>query len=295
MRLTSLVFRICFLPVAFAAGGQEAKPSTTARDLFEARRYAEAQAMFEEILEESPNDTTALKYLGRLAAKRQDRNQAVDYLGEALKYTPEEAELHFEYGAACGLYAASKGTSISALNHAYKARKHLRHAIELQPDNLTFRQGLIEFCVNAPDWIGGGVEAALEQATEIGARDTAKGIFAQASIHRSQEKHAAAMESLAKLIALSPDNYWALFQFGRCAAESGERLDEAYTYLKKCLGLPAPDQAAPPAEVWWNIATIETRRNNREAAIAALEQAVNLAPHHREISEDLKRFLAAEA
>ncbi|GAB5562717.1 MAG: hypothetical protein SynsKO_43640 [Synoicihabitans sp.] len=266
-----------------------------ARTLFEARRYAEAQSAFEALNETDPANPEVLKFLGKLAAKRQDRVAALGYLKQALDQSPQDAELHFEYGAACGLYAASIGTSLTALRHAYKARQHLRNAIEMAPTNTTFRQGLIEFCLSAPPWVGGGIDAALEQAEEIARYDAAKGAFARATIQRADGNHTAALETLSSLIELAPDNYFALFQFGRCAAESGQRLEEGLAYLKRCLDLPAPDQAAPPAEVWWNIATIEKRRDNREHAIAALKQAAALAPRHQQIARDLESYLAEEA
>ena len=207
---------------------------------------------------------------------------------------PEEARYHFEYGAAAGLFAGTLGTNFKALGYARQASKSMTRAIELDPENLNYRQGLIEFSLEAPPIAGGGSKRAHAQADAIARRDPAKGAFAHAAIYRAEGNHAAALDTLSKLIALSPENYFALFNFGRCAAESGERLEQGRTYLEKCLSLPAPDQGAPPAHVWWNIATIEKQLGNRTAAIAALEQATTLAPHDRRIAEDLALYLAED-
>jgi len=263
-----------------------------AQELFEERRYAEAQPAFESLHEAYPDHPTILMYLGKLAAKRQDRKRSLDYFEQALALRPEEADYHFEYGAACGLYAGSLGTSLKALTFARRASKSMARAIELDPDNLTYRQGLIEFSLEAPALAGGGSKRAHAQADAIAQRDPAAGAFAHAAIYRAEGEHIAAMKVLAELIALAPDNYFALFNFGRCAAESGEQLEQGRSYLKTCLTLSAPDQAAPPAHVWWNLATIEKQLGNRENAIEALRNATQLAPHDDRIARDLATYTA---
>lgn len=263
-----------------------------ARALFDDRRYAEAQLQFEALHEADPEQAEVLWFLGKLAAKRQERVIAIDYLGRALELRPDDAAYHFEYGAACGRYAGTLGTSFKALTLARRASKSMNQAIALDPDNLTYRHGLIEFSLKAPAFAGGGSERAHAQADEIARRDPTKGAFAHAAIYRAEKNYAAALTTLAKLIALTPDNYFALFDFGRCAAESGLQLAAGKAHLQTCLTLPVPHPAPPPAQVWWNIATIEKQLGNRLAALAALETAAALAPQDRGIAEDLAQYTA---
>jgi tetratricopeptide (TPR) repeat protein len=295
LRRIILVFLLVAGRAMSGATVPDPAPWDAAAALFDERRYAEAQASFEALDVAAPDQPEVLMYLGKLAAKRQDRVQALEYFARAVELRPAEAIYHFEYGAACGLYAGTLGTSFKALTLARRASKSLRHAIELEPDNLTFRQGLIEFSLAAPSFAGGGHRRAHEQADAIAQRDPAKGAFAHAAIYRAEGNHAAAMDTLAQLIARAPHNYFALFNFGRCAAESGERLEEGRAHLMTCLTLPAPDQAAPPAQVWWNIATIEKRLGDRDAALAALAEATALAPHDQRIAADLAAYAAEEA
>ena len=279
--------------VALASTEEAPHPLAAAEALFDERRYAEAQLAFEELNARHPNQPQILRYLGKLAAKRQDRKVALEYFTAAVELRPDDAQLQFEYGAANGQYAGTLGKSFSALRYARRASKAVERAIELAPEELSYRQGLIEFSLSAPAIAGGGSKRAYAQADAIAERNLAAGAFARASIHRAEGDHLAAMQALNKLIAAAPDNYFALFKFGRCAAESGERLDEGLLHLRRCLELPAPDKAAPPAEVWWNIATIEKQRDNRAAAIDALQQAVALAPHNQKIADDLAGYLAS--
>lgn len=285
----------CLIGIQGVRGSDAGFSVDDARALFDDRRYAEAQGAFESLHVTFPDHPEVLMYLGKLAAKRGEREAAMNYLQRAVELSPADGQLHFEYAAACGFYAGTLGTSLKALGHARRAGQHMRRAIELEPDNLTFRQGYIDFCMQAPGIAGGGHRRAHEQAAAIAQRDAVKGAFAQATIHRAEDNHPAAMEVLAELIALAPDNYFALFNFGRCAAESGERLAEGLAHLQTCLTLPAPDQAPPPAHVWWNIATIQKHLGNRSDALLALQTANTLAPHDQRIAEDLQAYLAGEA
>lgn len=294
LRRFTLVFPLTLLTALPGLAAPESDALSAATGLYEARRYAEAQPAFEALHEAYPDHPEILMYLGRLATKRQDRKRALDYFAKASALQPEEARYQFEYGAAAGIYAGTLGSSFSALTYARRAAKSMTRAIELDPENLTYRQGLIEFSLEAPAIAGGGSKRAHAQADAIAQHDPTKGAFAHAAIYRAEGKYAAALDTLTKLIALSPDDYFALFNFGRCAAESGEQLELGRTYLKKCLALPIPDQAPPPAHVWWNIATIEKQLGDRLAAIAALEEATSLAPHDRPIAEDLALYLAED-
>ncbi len=292
--------RVCLSTLLLLIGGRIMGESSEdvlggARALFDERRYAEAETAFADLHTSYPEHPEILMYLGKLAAKRQERELAVEYLSRAVKLTPEDAQIQFEYAAACGFYAGSLGTTLKALTYARRASTSMREAIELEPDNLSFRQGYIDFCMEAPSIAGGGHRRAHEQAAVIAERDPVKGAFARATIYRAEENHTEAMNVLDDLIALAPDNYFALFSFGRCAAESGERLEEGLVHLRKCLTLPAPDQAPPPAHAWWNIATIQKQLGNRPEAIIALQEATLLAPHDNRIAEDLQAYLADEA
>ncbi len=253
--------------------------------LFNERRYAEAQPLFEELLTTEPDNTMVLMHLGKLAAKRRERALAVDYFKRAVELAPDNAELQFEYGAACGLYADTLGTSLKALREALRARKAMERSVELDPDNLIFRQGLLEFYSSAPGIAGGSMSKAYAQADAIAALNPDQGAFARANLQRAEQDLAGALVTLGGVLERAPDNYFALFQFGRCAAESGLELERGLAALRRCLSLPAPDKGAPPAYVWWRIGEIQARLGQTDAAREALDRAVALAPNDERVAE----------
>lgn len=291
MSSPALRARFAVLAIILTAGGNLLWATATslakAESLFNERRYAEAQPLFEAVLAAAPEDTDALLHLGKLATKRGERELAVDYLKRAIEVAPENAELQFEYGAAASLYAGSLGMSFKALGAARHGRDAMQKAVAMAPSNLIFRQGLLEFYSGAPSLVGGSMEKAHAEADAIASIDPDQGAFAHASLHRAEGDHTAAMTSLALILERAPDNYFALFQFGRCAAESGEQLTRGLISLQRCLELPAPDKGASLASIWWRIGQINSRLGDIRAARAALEKAQSLAPHETRIAKEV--------
>src|SRR5690606_18778134 len=134
-----------------------------------------------------------------------------------------------------------------ALGQALRGRNAMERAVELAPDDLSFRQGLLEYYASAPGIAGGSMDKAFVQADEIARRDLDRGAFARAHLQKAQDNLAGAMETLAAVLERAPDNYFALFEFGRCGALSGLHLEKALAALQRCLELPAPDKGSPPA------------------------------------------------
>ncbi|WP_221033111.1 tetratricopeptide repeat protein [Actomonas aquatica] len=285
LRLATLLFLLLASPLVHLRADDVATTDLdTACDLFNERRYAEAQPLFEAALAAEPNNTTALLHLGKLAAKRRERELAVDYLQRAVDLEPDNAEFQFEYGAACSLHAGSLGTSFGALRQAHRGRKAMERAVELAPENLIFRQGLLEFYATAPGIAGGSMRKAFEQAEAIATRDADQGAFARANLQRAEDDHAGALATLGGILERAPDNYFALYQFGRCAAESGLELERGLAALQHCLELPAPDKGAPPAYVWWRIGEIQAQRGDPSAAREAAARALELAPNDQRLA-----------
>lgn len=282
---------IALLVLLLSGGGLRAD-LVTAERLYGEQRYAEAQPEFEAALATDPTNRSALLHLGKLAAKRRDRAEAVRYLKQAVELLPEDAELQFEYGAACSFYADSLGTTLRAAIEARRGRIAMERAVELEPDNFMFRQGLIEFYTTAPRIVGGSMPKAYEQADAIAARDSDQGAFATANLKIVERDYRAALDILAGVLRNEPDNYYALFQFGRTSATSGLDLDAGRAALRRCLELPAPDKGAPPASVWWQVSLIESRQGNLAAARQALVQAQALAPNDSRIATALAEMPA---
>jgi len=78
---------------------------------------------------------------------------------------------------ACGRLA-ERSNVFRRIALAERARDEFVEAVRLDPDELDARSGLVQFYTLAPAMFGGSLEKALQEATEIGRRNAARGRWA---------------------------------------------------------------------------------------------------------------------
>ncbi len=162
-----------------------------ARELYTARRDAEAQAAFERLLAADPANHEAVYHLGRLAKRRGDWPAVAKFYERCTVLAPANALYWADLGEAYGKLAGKAGI-FEQLGLARKCRTALEKAIALAPDALDYRQGLVEFYEKAPGIAGGGRDKALAQATEIAKRDPYAGAMTTGGIQTRARQWAAA-------------------------------------------------------------------------------------------------------
>jgi len=325
-------FRITLIAVLAPLAALGAEPPAVAisadlalaREHFAARRDTEAQAAFERVLAADPASHEAVYHLGRLAKRRGDWPAVAEFYERCTQLAPAEALYWADLGEAYGKLAG-KASIIKQLGLARKCRAALEKAIELAPDNLDYRRGLLEFCEKAPSIAGGGRDRALAQATEIAKRDAFAGALATGGIHArsknwaaaeiayanaarlrpaaveplaalglrdvEQERYADALVQFDQALARNPDDFAVLFQIGRVAALSGLNLAEGETALRRYLAQPARLPGLPPnANAQHRLGDILARRGDTAAARAAYEEALRLDPSLKPAAEALAKL-----
>jgi tetratricopeptide (TPR) repeat protein len=93
-----------------------------------------------------------------------------EQLLEQLRASPDDAALQFACGRHFGKLA-SQANVFSAYGYAKRSLKCLEAAVDLDPDNLDYRVGLINFYVNAPSIVGGSQAGAREQIRQLAILD----------------------------------------------------------------------------------------------------------------------------
>ncbi len=261
-----------------------------AQELYHAHRYAEAQELFERVAADEPDNVVALHYLGRLARTRQDLAAAYKYLGRARELAPEDANVVFDYGATASLYAETQGMSIGAAFAARAGRSAMERAVELDPENLDYRQALLEFYANAPGIVGGSLKKAHEQATAIGERDARRGTYAQGNLLIQEKRYDEALTIWRELRKDTPDDYWVLYQIGRTLAAAGGPPDEGIAALQRCLALPRPEGAPGPSRVNWYLARLQREKGDIPAAREAYRAALAIEPLNQEMATEMAKL-----
>jgi len=257
--------------------------------LFNQRKPLEAQKAFAALAVADAKNADVQFYLGRLALQRDDHEQAVKHLEQAIALAPADARYHHRLGDAYGR-SAQKAGMFSKMGLAGKCRTAYEKAVELDPKNIDARSSLLGFYQQAPGIVGGGMDKALAQAQEIKRLDPARGRMAIAGVYVAEKKYAEAFAEFDGVLQEKPGDYAALFQTGRFAAITGERLAGGLAALRTCLTQTPPENQPGHAAAHWRIGNILEKQDDRPGARAAYEAALKLDPKFPQAIESLKKL-----
>jgi len=317
------ILAIAALALAPLAAGAATEALAPGIQLFEARRYEEARKFFEPFATHHPKDADAAFYLGRTYLSLRNFDKGAEWLEKAAALAPRRSEVQFWLGRAYG-EAAQEASVFRMPGLAKKAKAAYDKAVALDPGNLDARDDLIQYYLLAPGFLGGSVEKAKEQATEIKKRDAMRGAQAFATIdvdqkdfaaaerelkeaiqkvpadprprvflaglYQGQEKWDAAFETLEAALKIDPDNWDALYQVGRAAALSGKRLDRGEECLKRYLTHTPSEDQAPLANTHFRLGMVYEKKGNKALARAEYQATLKLNPDLKEAKEALAKL-----
>jgi tetratricopeptide (TPR) repeat protein len=291
--------------------------------LFEAGKFREAKTVFEPAYRSNARDAAAAFYLGRIAMEERRNDKAADYFEAATKLDPKSSTYFLWLGRAYGREAQNANV-LRQPGLARKTRAAWERAIELDPDNLDARSDLIQYYVQAPGFLGGSTQKALEQAELIRQRNALRGYLELGALYERDEKFAdaekaylgaakekserhvgeyrlgvfyqntgayeKAFELFEQLIAANPSEFGALFQIGKTGAMSGQRLDRATSALEAYLQTTPGRNDPSLAAAHWRLGMVHEKRQHRQRAKAEYESALRLDPTFKQATESLRKL-----
>ena len=287
MRLPPTV--LAFLAIAASAVAADDTAFKSAVDLFDQRHPLEAQQAFETLVAADPQNAQVQAYLGRLALMRHDEETAVTFSEKAAALAPADSRIQYWLGDAYGS-SAQKAGIFSKMGLANKCRAAYQKAVALDPKNFDAQFALMNYYLQAPSFVGGGTDKALAQAHAIGELDKSRGKAALISVYVAAKQYDDAFGELDGVLKDTPDDYAALYQTGRLAAMSGQRLDRGLEVLRRCLTLTPPAGQPGPAPVNWRIGNILEKQGDKPGARAAYEAALKLDAKFSPAAESLKKL-----
>lgn len=284
-----MVLAIGFFPSGQVGAAELAGEYSTARQLYEARRYGEARTIFARLLTDQPESVEINFYLGRLALWFDDGPAALAHLQNALRRAPDDARIHNALGDAYGLTAQNVGL-LAKLGWARKCLGAYETAVRLSPNLPRYRWSLLGYYCVAPRIAGGGCEKAQEQAEAISRLDPVEGRWAFATYYLSQRKASLAFAQFDEMLNEKGDDFLSLYQVGRCAAVSGEQLDRGRQALERCLTLIPPGGDGMPtlASVHYRLGNVLEKLSLQEAAQQHYQAVAKILPDFRPEKETLR-------
>lgn len=252
-----------------------------------------------------------------------DAEAAIDVAKRAVERAPRSAQAHLWLGNAYGLRLGQVGT-FAQIAMAPRVRRAYEQAVELAPDLLEARYRLVEFYLQAPKVMGGGVDKARSQVDEIAARDPAMGHAARGKVLAAEKQIDLALAEFAAARAAKPDvaryrletglalarskrwqdaldvfQTWtredpdapsAWYQLGRTVALSGLNAEVGVMALEHYLNMPLKLDSPAAQHAWFRLGQIHAHAGRKDEARAALGKALALDPKHREAKAALAKL-----
>src|SRR5205807_845373 len=181
---------------------------------------------------------TVYQLMGQNYCGLADYKKATDALEKAAASDPNNSDIQLWLGRAYGRRAETSNP-LSAPGHASKARQFFERAARLNPDNLEAQSDLFEYYLEAPGFLGGGLDKAAATAEQMSRIDPAEGYWAQAKLDEKRKEFGSAEAHLRRAIEMAPRQVGRLIDLARLLTKQG-RYSEADQSLAKAAQL-APD------------------------------------------------------
>lgn len=293
--------------------------------LFDAARLDEARAFFEAYAAGHPKSAAAAFYLGRIHLEKKEGEKAVDWFERAVTLDRDNSDLH-RWLARGYAVAAGQANPVARNSYVRDARAELEKAVQLNPKNILALEDLANFYLRTPEFLGGSVERARQEAEAMRKVDPVAGRMTLANIHffrkepeaaereyrtavqevpgdlrprmalgllyQSQSRWAEAFDAFEGVLKVQPGHWAATYQIGRTGALSGQRLERAEECLARYLGhTPATDEP-PLAGAHFRLGMILARKGEVARAREHYQQSMALDPGNADVREALGRLPA---
>jgi tetratricopeptide (TPR) repeat protein len=290
--------------------------------LFNEDKLDEAQELFENFVESNSENPEVHYYLGRVYFNRDDLKKAEKHLKKAVELEETNSLYHTWLGNLYGT-KVNRASIFKKGGIAKNIRKHFERALELDPDNLDAREGLIQFYNEAPGIAGGDRKKAKQHARILKEKDSFLGrrafwqIFekekkwdlAEAEykaaieefperigikyrlgyFYQGRKKLSEAFEVFEQILADSSGNMGALYQLGRTGALSKQNLDRSAACLEEYLRNEVPDNNPSHASAHWRLGMVYHHKKDKALAREHYQKALELEPDHEQAKKALKK------
>lgn len=233
----SLTFALPLILAALAPVASAQLSLADARRLYDRTDYRGAL----NLLQKLPAQNGAARELsGRCRYFLGDYKSAIDDLEKAVQLEQRSSDHYMWLGRAWGRRAETS-VFFMAVKYASETRKNFEKAVELDPANLEAVNDLLSFYLDAPGFLGGGLEPATKLTELIRKGDPAEYQWALAQISIHRKDYDAAERQLRKAVELAPRRVNRLVDLAKFLAARG-RLRESDAVFDQAAGIDPNDK-----------------------------------------------------
>jgi len=271
---------------------------------------------------ESSAEAKAAFDCGRAAHNARKTDEAVTCFERAVALEPTSALYHMWLGHAYSRQLSTAGF----LRKPFIGRRsgeEYNTAVKLDPTSVDAAEARLDFFLNAPGIVGGGVDKARAEAARLATLDAYRGGMATARIAEHEKQWPEAERVYRSLMAQSPDRSAAvdalvtilqndkrfdeaftivddrlarlpdetagLYNLGRLSAIAGQHLARGEAALRRFLALVTAD-ALRQSNAHYRLGMIKEKMGDTRAAAAEYQAAIDLYPRHEPAIAALKQL-----
>ena len=195
MRFIAAVI-VCVFPLLAASPAE----LEHARKLY---RYTDYSGSLQVLAAIQPKDGPVYALTGQNLYMQGEYKKATESLEKALAADPDNSDYALWLGRAYGRRAETS-SPFTAPPNASKARQNFEKAVQLNPRNMEALSDLFEYYLEAPGFMGGGLDKASATAEQMAAIDPVEGHWAQARLAEKKKEFDSAEEHLQRAAEMAP-------------------------------------------------------------------------------------------
>lgn len=147
--------------------------------------------------------------------------KSADFFQKAIDLEPNKSEYFHWLGKAYGRLAESSNM-FAAPGYATKTRQNFEKAVVLDQKNLEAINDLFEYYLDAPGFLGGGLDKASKLANMIGAVDPVEHHWALATIAERKKQFDTAEEHFRRAMEMAPKQMGRVIDLARFLSKQGK-------------------------------------------------------------------------
>jgi tetratricopeptide (TPR) repeat protein len=215
---------MCVLPLLGASPAE----LEHARKLY---RYTDYSGSLQVLAAIQPKDGPVYALTGQNLYMQGEYKKATESLEKALAAEPDNSDYALWLGRAYGRRAETS-SPFTAPPNASKARQNFEKSVRLNPRNLEALSDLFEYYLEAPGFMGGGLDKATATAEQMAAIDPVEGHWAQARLAEKKKEFHTAEEHLQRAAAMAPQQVGKLVDLARFLAKQGRYQESEQSFRK---------------------------------------------------------------
>jgi tetratricopeptide (TPR) repeat protein len=321
MRSVGTLLKIWFVLAVMSAAAWAADPSPA--ELLSVGRIDQVVRLLKAGTSSSPSDAQSFHLLSRAYYAVERWDEAIKAGERAVALKPDASEYHLWLGRAYG-QKADRSSWFTALRLAGKTRTEFERAVQLDGSNTSARSDLSEYYIEAPSFVGGGVDKAKAQAEALAQKDPASADWVNArlaekdkNLSEAERLYKAAieadhgdamrwvdlasfyrrvrryddMEAAINKAVVAPDRRGgAIFESAALLYRTGRNFPKAIELLRKYLASDPHDELSPPFQAHYLLGSILEQQGDKKGATAEYQAVLSDASDYQPAKLALKRL-----